>query len=264
MLAAGEYRRMNQNAYEEDTPYEERVDGWYEFQSSDCNFSLELNSKNGSIYFSRYDCKDGTLAYEGILRAAVQTRSLPVVVAEQLGEGRLKDWGAKPNEESEDGPPEMWVWESTMCEGLGEAKASSSLPPQGVKTYSPKNIHDDNPTTVWVEGKADYGVGEYLEFNMVSIGSGGLYILNGYQSSTTAWENNSRVKQLQVSVNGVIVCLVDLADRMGVQHFELPSRALELTGSQGGDDVIRFTIMEVYPGLKWKDTAISEIWTCGG
>jgi hypothetical protein len=25
-------------------------------------------------------------------------------------------------------------------------------------------------------------------------------------------------------------------------------------------DVIRFEIAEVYPGLKWKDTAITELW----
>lgn len=254
MSGGGEYRS---------SPGSGDDSGWYEFQSAECNHEFEVNTADESIRLSRYDCKNGSPAYEGILQAVVQSKGLPVVEAEQLNEGRFKDWGQKPMGESRDGPPESWVYGSMMCEGPRESSASSTLLSQGKASYQPKNVMDEDPTTVWVEGKPDFGVGEFLEVIMEPW-SNGIYLLNGYQSSRTAWENNSRVKQMQVSVNGVVVCLVDLTDRMGVQHFELPSSALDLFATQAGEVVIRFTIMEIYPGLKWKDTAISEVWTCGG
>ena len=34
--------------------------------------------------------------------------------------------------------------------------------------YFAKNVCDDDPTTAWVEGNADYGVGEFLEFTEYS------------------------------------------------------------------------------------------------
>lgn len=53
---------------------------------------------------------------------------------------------------------------------------------------------------------------------------------------------------------------------MGVQNFNIPG--LVETTNKGHeyniDGPIRFTITEVYPGLKYKDTAISGIFSCGG
>jgi len=258
MVGQGEYRAVM--IRDDDSEAAGESTGWYEFQTTTCNFSLE-EAAPGTIRLSRYGCTDGTPDYEGVLRtAAGATGSLPVIAAKQIGEGRFKDWGPKPAEDAEDGPPEHWVYWSDMCEGPQEVSASSSMAGQGTRNYLPRNLADGNPTTAWVEGKSDHGVGEFIEIAMAPYSSG-IFLLNGYQASRAAWENNGRVRVLQVSVNGTAVCIVQLADRMGVQNFELPSVVMD-----GLNDapVIRLTIMDVYPGLKWTDTAISEIWTCGG
>lgn len=186
---------------------------------------------------------------------------LPTIKA-KISSTKYKDWGKKPIEDM--GPAEPWSWTHGMCEGAGEenVKASTTLAPQGKFKYLAKYVCDDDPTTAWVEGNADYGIGEYLEFkNWVPMGNGEISILNGYQFSKALWENNSRVKKFKISINGKDACILELGDVMGVQKFNLPATMLK-TLEQG--KIIRFTIAETYPGLKWKDTAISGIFSCGG
>ena len=182
-------------------------------------------------------------------------------VKTKIPTSKYKDWGKKPVE-SQDGPTDTWTWTSHMCDGAENVKASSTLAQQGKYKYLASNILDDDPTTAWVEGNADYGIGEFLEFkDWVPMGNGEISILNGYQSSKTDWENNSRVKKFKISINGKDMCILELGDVMGVQTFNLPVNALK---TLGGGGILRFTILEVYPGLKYKDTAISGIFSCGG
>jgi hypothetical protein len=186
--------------------------------------------------------------------------TLPVIKA-SAGNQRIVDWGKKP-EEALEGPTDPWVWYSAFCSGPSqdEIKASSTLAPQGKFNYKVANLADDNPTTAWVEGHADYGIGEYVEFvGFEGFADSEINILNGYQASRSSWENNSRVKQLKFSVNGKDFFILELADVMGTQSFQLP-KEVEKACEKGGK--IRMTILDVYPGLKWKDTAISEIYRC--
>jgi hypothetical protein len=183
---------------------------------------------------------------------------LPIIKASSTASDKYKDWGSMPTE-SEDGPTDGWTWWSMMCEGIpGQLKASSVLASQGKKNYDVKNLSDDDPTTAWVEGSADYGIGEFFEYSDYTLsGDGTIHVLNGYQSSKSSWENNSRVKRLEISYNGKGVCVVELLDQMGIQTFSLPEAL-----ASGG--VLRLTIADVYPGLKFKDTAISGVFSCGG
>ena len=216
---------------------------------------------------------------------------VPVIRAE-APTAKYKDWGTRP-EESEDGPSDPWVWPNWYCSGPTEdaVRASSTLPAQGKASYGVAHLCDDDPTTAWVEGISADGIGEYVEISDWELPvDGGISILNGYQSSRTSWENNGRVKRLQVSFRGEPVCILELADVMGVQTFRLPDEVYQaMEGRQhtvhsnaevpagvpaindgngnitywtdkGG--ILRFTILEVYPGLKWKDTAISGIFSC--
>lgn len=150
--------------------------------------------------------------------------------------------------------PELWVWESMACFGLIR-ETSSVLAPQGTKTYMASNMGDDDPTTAWVEGKSGHGAGEWLEVDQL-MNDGVCYLLNGYQSSKTAFTNNSRVKKFAVFYDGKEVGTIDLLDVFGVQSFTIPEKY------RNGQ--LRFVIREVYPGAKYTDTAISEFWTCGG
>ncbi len=194
--------------------------------------------------------------------------NLPIVKAKFTAD-KYVDWGSKPVEAA-DGPPNPWTMPFMMCQGPpfldGQLKASSTLAPQGKTNYSASNVCDDDPRTAWVEGNSDYGIGEYLEMEWIPMSDGEISILNGYQSSKYVWENNSRVKMMKVSVDGKEVCSIELADAMGVQKFKIPG--LVKTTDKGHEynigGPIRFTISEVYPGLKYKDTAISGIFSCGG
>lgn len=190
--------------------------------------------------------------------------SLPVINA-IAGSKRIMEWGPKP-EEATEGPTDPWVYPDWNCSGpsIEGVKASSTLAPQGKFSYPVKNITDDNPSTAWVEGQADYGIGEFIEFTeFSSILNQEVSILNGYQASRASWENNSRVKQLKVSLNGKDYFIVELADVMGVQKFVLPDEFIsKLNPSSDKKGRIRLTILDVYPGLKWKDTAITEIYQC--
>lgn len=219
----------------------------------------------------------------------LHAQDLPLLRAE-APTGKYTDWGTRP-EAPEDGPPDPWTWPDWDCGGPEEdgLRASSTLPPQGKASYGAAHICDDDPTTAWVEGRPDDGIGEYIEINDWILGDGTINILNGYQASRSSWENNGRVKRMQVSHDGKPVCVVELADVMGVQTFQLPGDVLQaiqgevrvrsiadvpegasyiddgngnITYSIKGGGVLRFTILEVYAGLKWKDTAISGIFGC--
>jgi hypothetical protein len=138
-------------------------------------------------------------------------------------------------------------------------EASSTLPDGGGYSYKMSNLGDDNPGTAWVEGKNDYGIGEYIEFKGYLFANG-IGLLNGLQKNRNIYDANSRVKKLKVYVNGKENCIVELEDKMGVQTFQIP-------GYESGTSeeiFIKFEILEVYPGTKYKDTCISEIFTIGG
>ena len=192
---------------------------------------------------------------------------IQIVKARSTGSEKYVDWGTKPIE-PEDAPPDTWTWTHMMCNGPSrdKIKASSTLASQGKIDYLVSNICDDDPTTAWVEGQSDYGIGEYLEMNWKPMGDGEISLLNGYQADKSTWENNSRVKKMKVSVGEKEVCIIALADVMGIQKFKIPGWVTKNKNEYEYtiDGPIRFTILEVYPGLKWKDTAISGIFSCGG
>tara|TARA_Y100000813_G_scaffold195643_1_gene177786 strand:- start:187 stop:1242 length:1056 start_codon:yes stop_codon:yes gene_type:complete len=151
-----------------------------------------------------------------------------------------------------DGPP-FWY---ACINAPQNAKASSTLSPQGKYNYYAKNLNDNDPRTAWVEGKSDYGIGEYFSVQGDMFGDNTIYIFNGYQHSYSSWKNNSRVKKFRVYADDRAICYLDLQDKMGGQYFNLPND--DLYGKW-----IRFEIVEVYKGEKWNDVAISEIHTKG-
>ncbi|MFM7104145.1 MAG: NADase-type glycan-binding domain-containing protein [Flavobacteriales bacterium] len=189
--------------------------------------------------------------------------TLEIIKAKSVKQ-RIVDWGQKPEEFNEGG--DTWVWSDWWCEGPTEGlRATSTLAPQGKFNYNVKNLGDDDPTTAWVEGHADYGIGEYIEFSSMGMGSTDteVTILNGYQASQSSWENNSRVKHLKISMGTKDYFILELADVMGAQTFTMPKEIIKaLETGKSGSSKVRLTIMDVYPGLKWKDTAISEIFRC--
>lgn len=153
---------------------------------------------------------------------------------------------------------------SRMTGGWGDSNypdsvsATSFLAAQGQNSYLPKNIHDFDINTAWIEGKEDLGIGESISVHFRGFREGepltSVVIYNGYQRDTKSWEQNSRVKKLRMYVNEMVVAILEMEDTMQGQKFNVR------VDTQGDKPiVIRFEIVEAYQGSRWKDTAITQI-----
>lgn len=147
-----------------------------------------------------------------------------------------------------------------VIEGEYHLHSSSHLEPQNGNRYEIKQLDDYNLQTAWIEGVDGYGEGEWFEFKFdktdfseIKIAVDGLYLFNGYRKSLEHWKDNSRVKKIKLVVNGqdyVVLNLAD-ADRFQTANFG------EIKIKKGTS--IRFEIVEVYPGSKYKYVALSEL-----
>lgn len=167
-------------------------------------------------------------------------------------------------------------------------EASSTLQAGKNNSYSVENLVDGNPATAWVEGVDGYGEGQTLEFCMAcnydyACGAeqiSKIHIVNGYAKNEATFKNNSRVNELEVRVTELVKrgvaeapnspyfnlndageCDPDVyADRY--YYFVLDDTMKEQTLDFEGEKEIfkmKFKIVSVYKGDKYKDTAISEI-----
>ncbi len=171
------------------------------------------------------------------------------------GEGRNVNWPklkaeVEEEEKASGGGPGFFY--NDCYQGVIPLRASSTLANQGKYNYNIKNLNDENPMTAWVEGKKDYGIGEFFEIKAFGVN----VIYNGYQSSPKNWIENSRVKKFKVYRNNVPLCYLELTDEMGRQSFELPKQN---DYDLRKEYTFKFEILEVYEGTKWQDVAISEI-----
>lgn len=135
---------------------------------------------------------------------------------------------------------------------------SSTLRPQGSKNYRATNLYDFDHETAWVEGVKGYGIGQWIEYQGVGGNSiESIRILNGYVKSDKAWRENARVKYLKVYCNGKPICIFELKNSRTLQSFNVS----KLRGIPYYDiKTFRFEILDVYPGTKYQDTVISEIY----
>jgi len=142
-----------------------------------------------------------------------------------------------------------------------ETTASSHLPPQGRNRYDAKRIDDGLVNTAWVEGRPGHGIGETVTYTFTpalfgereKINFSGFYVINGYCKNPKTWRENSRVKRVLISYNNQPLCEAILHDSMNVQFIHLKTVWLR------PGDIVTVTILAVYPGDKYQDTAISEM-----
>ena len=164
------------------------------------------------------------------------------------------------------------------------AEATSELKSQGKNDYAASKVCDGMLNTAWVEGKDDNGVGEKINIllrNDAPLATT-VSFYNGYQKSDKAWNNNSRVKRLKMYVNNEPYAILELDDVFNKQTFNLPTKlgqfakTTRIKEDLHVDDnesdqyfkskavyEVTFEILEVYPGDKYKDTCISEIFFYG-
>jgi hypothetical protein len=153
---------------------------------------------------------------------------------------------------------------SWYCGGeVLSVKASSCLKPTSKFNYEAENAHDFNHESVWVEGAKGQGIGEYLvyEFAGACPRITTVKILNGHVKSEKAWRENSRVKKLRMYYKNEPYAILELEDSRTEQDFEVG-----VLGPHDGNAAkwtLKFEILEVYPGSKYQDTVISELWFDG-
>lgn len=143
--------------------------------------------------------------------------------------------------------------------GAYKKTASSFLKPQGAISYKPENAGDLNFATAWVPDSKNNGIGEYLDyyFKNESPRITSIMIFNGYLKSDKAWEENARVKRLELSINGKPYAILHLKDSKAEQAFKIATFGQR---SDKKDLILRFKILETYPSFKSKDVAITQIY----
>ncbi len=147
--------------------------------------------------------------------------------------------------------------------GVSSLSSSSELEENNGITYSAKNAHDFDKNTAWIEGKDDYGIGEFIEYTFDyqktekysgNLGINRFLIANGYKKSLKTWKNNSRVKQLKVYLNDKLHSIINLLDSFEIQTIEIGETIMF---QKNTITKLKFEITEVYEGDKYADTAIS-------
>jgi hypothetical protein len=141
--------------------------------------------------------------------------------------------------------------------------ASSTLKPVGEHRYDALQAHDLDYCNAWAEGVPGPGIGESLTYQFAN-DSPRLHtvsISNGLVTNERVWRANNRVRRLRVDENGVAVAILELTDSMADQRFKLA----RLFGHRADGEPMRltFTILDVYPGERYDDTVITEIWFDG-
>lgn len=196
------------------------------------------------------------MKYQHILVLSLLFISTPVLISfaenrahqSQANEGSLID-NFKPEELSNQKYSDVFPL-MTLVEKID---ASSYLKEKDAArfAYHPINLYDENNSTAWFEGVDGNGEGEYVEFSFFTpINISEISLHNGYSKSKKLFDNNGRVKQLEILINDEISQTIELEDVIDVQHFKL---------SYAGVISLRLTIIDVFSGVKYSDTGMSEI-----
>jgi hypothetical protein len=141
---------------------------------------------------------------------------------------------------------------------VSDVTASSTLQPEWYegrqRKYDPPNIKDDSEATAWVAAGRDDDIGQWVKLTFsekVVVSS--ISIVGAYGADENRFQWNNRLKKVQLcfpdsSHNKVFT----LADSRDCQKLTLDRPVTTLW--------LRIVILEVYPGTKYRDTPISEIY----
>lgn len=144
--------------------------------------------------------------------------------------------------------------ESTQF-GIITITTSSTLAAQAGNSYAPMKAMDGDNRTAWVEGAEGDGIGEWIKINYESpMPISGIYFNNGYGKTKKSYAENGRVKEALIeTANGSFTKV--LADTNEEVQIRIPPN---MGGPKHPTKWVKLTIKSVYPGAKYKDTAIAE------
>ena len=134
-----------------------------------------------------------------------------------------------------------------------QIESSSHLTENGV-IYSTGNLNEILDIC-WAEGVPGYGINETLFINTESYpGVSSIHISIGYVSydRTYLYNENSRPKRIELTVDNKYSIIIDLDDTPNFQTVTLPE-------TLNRNEILKLRIIEVYPGTKYEDTCINMI-----
>ena len=151
---------------------------------------------------------------------------------------------------------------SWYCGGqIDSVTASSAL----ADRYAAEKAHDFSIVTAWVEGVEGNGEGEYIKYAFPGTCPRITTVLihNGYVKNWDVWRDNGRVKKLLMYYNDKPYVILHLQDTANLQSFDVGILGHEERSDASPAWSIKFEILEVYPGKKYEDTVITEIYFDG-
>jgi hypothetical protein len=142
--------------------------------------------------------------------------------------------------------------EDCTLDGSVRFCVSSALASQGRNSYRAANLIDGNPATAWVEARSDDGIGEWIVIDFTQPRSiAGIELQNGYAKNTDIYGKNGRVREIEINLSNGQTLLHTLSDSATAQTIPV--------SSADGVSWLQIKILSVYPGSKYRDTAISEL-----
>jgi hypothetical protein len=121
-------------------------------------------------------------------------------------------------------------------------------------------LNDSDASTAWID--PNLSVGTRLAFHFPkklpkemdgNIPFYGFDLVNGYIKSDDLFASYSRMKRAELFYNGKPVCYVNFADSKRWQHVNFD----DIFAHQG--DVFSVQILEIYPGKKFPNVAITQL-----
>lgn len=143
-----------------------------------------------------------------------------------------------------------------LQQNISNLTASSELNPQAYqgqsRYYFVENIIDGDSTTAWVEGVSGDGINEWLKVDFKQkMRVKEIKIVSGYAADQYRFDINNRVKKIKILFSDNSSRQILLEDSLNPQLIKIKNPPLIKW--------VKFEILEVYPGSKFQDTAVSEL-----
>ncbi|MBD3330487.1 hypothetical protein GF354_03070 [Candidatus Peregrinibacteria bacterium] len=150
----------------------------------------------------------------------------------------------------------MCIVEPEYHEGY-PASSSLKAEPENDLMYYPCLVGDNQIETAWVEGVDGPGIGEWIQVPLDPAKNyDKVQIFSGYGESDELWDQNNRVKDLKITFSTGFEQTVHFIDNYDYEVFTLDEIVVAPLWA-------KFEILNIYPGTKFDDTAISEIKVLG-
>ena len=153
-------------------------------------------------------------------------------------------------------------YQACYCGGeVQQITASSCRQADGEESYEADNAHNFNHESVWAT--AGKGIGESLVYTFAGVCPRitTVRVFNGDVKSEKAWRESSRVKLMKMYINDKAYAILSFDDSRSLQDFEVG--IVGFHDPKAPDWTLKFEILDVFPGSKYKQVVIAELFFDG-